>query len=206
MSDVRPDGRLGLFVAVFGLHTLLDQITKIWAVERLASGDIDVVWNMRFHLARNPGASFSLGRSFGPWFGVVAAAMLVVLFVIAMRQRSPLLVGALGLVSGGVFGNLIDRAVRGDGVLNGEVIDFIEVYDLYKSWDWPVFNIADAGIVCGVILLILLSLRGDFDYADAPTTDRSGSLSSRNVAGTGDPSSLLDRFDAEPMYGTERER
>jgi signal peptidase II len=55
---------------------------------------------------------------------------------------------AIGLVFGGALGNLIDRAFReGDGFLGGGVVDFIDL-----QW-WPVFNIADAAIVVGALLL-----------------------------------------------------
>jgi signal peptidase II len=55
---------------------------------------------------------------------------------------------AIGLVAGGALGNLIDRAFRaGDGFLGGGVVDFIDL-----QW-WPVFNLADAAIVLGALLL-----------------------------------------------------
>ena len=61
---------------------------------------------------------------------------------------------ASGLISGGALGNLLDRAFRGDdGFLHGAVIDFIDL-----QW-WPVFNVADACIVVGAILLVIASFR-----------------------------------------------
>ncbi|MFC1778665.1 signal peptidase II, partial [Pseudomonadota bacterium] len=54
---------------------------------------------------------------------------------------------ALCLIIGGAVGNLIDR------VINGYVVDFIDVY--VNDWHWPAFNVADSAITCGVILLLL---------------------------------------------------
>ncbi|MDZ7734062.1 MAG: signal peptidase II [Acidimicrobiia bacterium] len=62
---------------------------------------------------------------------------------------------ALGLVLGGALGNLADRAFRGDGLLSGRVVDFIDL-----QW-WPVFNVADMGVVVGAILLLVVSYRTD---------------------------------------------
>jgi signal peptidase II len=60
---------------------------------------------------------------------------------------------ALGMVLGGAIGNQLDRLLRAgsDGLLGGCVVDFIDV-----QW-WPIFNIADMGIVLGAILLVAVS-------------------------------------------------
>jgi signal peptidase II len=61
---------------------------------------------------------------------------------------------AAGLVLGGAIGNLVDRVFRSPGFLSGAVIDFIDL-----RW-WPVFNLADAAITCGCLLLLFSGLRG----------------------------------------------
>jgi signal peptidase II len=73
--------------------------------------------------------------------------------VLSWPGRLPALAG--GLVAGGALGNLLDRLLRsgGDGLVGGHVVDFIDL-----QW-WPVFNVADMGIVGGAILLALLSFR-----------------------------------------------
>ncbi|MGB6277721.1 MAG: signal peptidase II, partial [Rhodococcus sp. (in: high G+C Gram-positive bacteria)] len=68
--------------------------------------------------------------------------------------RSPWWALGLGLVLGGALGNLIDRFFRAPGPFQGHVVDFVSV-----GW-WPVFNVADSSIVCGAILLVVLSLFG----------------------------------------------
>ncbi len=70
------------------------------------------------------------------------------------NARSRLMAVALGLVVGGAFGNLIDRAFReGAGFLGGGVVDFVDL-----QW-WPVFNLADAAIVVGAISLFVVQWR-----------------------------------------------
>ena len=59
----------------------------------------------------------------------------------------------LGLVMGGAVGNLVDRLTRGDGLLNGRVTDWIDL------WFIPNFNVADASISIGVALLLFWALR-----------------------------------------------
>ena len=62
---------------------------------------------------------------------------------------------ALGMIVGGASGNVADRLLRGDsGFLQGSVVDFIDL-----QW-WPVFNVADIGVVCGAILLSIATFRG----------------------------------------------
>ena len=70
-------------------------------------------------------------------------------------------VWALGLVLGGIAGNLVDR------VLWGSVIDFLSFY--YRSFEWPAFNVADSAISCGVGLFVLSSLMRKQDDAEADT-------------------------------------
>ena len=72
-----------------------------------------------------------------------------------MRQSSTRLAAvAMGMIVGGALGNLGDRLFRGDaGFLHGSVVDFIDL-----QW-WPVFNVADMGVVCGAVLLAITFLR-----------------------------------------------
>lgn len=154
----RPPRRLGLVIGVGVTVLVLDQLTKHWALNRLSGGRIvDVVGSLRFNLTFNTGASFSIGSDsgIGPWVGLIA---LVVVFALAMGETSRAKWGAVaaGLIGGGAIGNLVDRAFRGDdGFMHGGVVDFIDL-----QW-WPVFNIADMGVVVGAILLVVSSLRTD---------------------------------------------
>ena len=145
----------------------LDQVTKSWALAALSDGPHDLVWTLRLRLTFNSGAAFSLGSGF-PWlFVALGLVMLAVMTVVVVRGDLPRWpAAALGLVAGGAVGNLIDRLFRDH---DGAVVDFIDL-----QW-WPVFNVADASIFLGVLLLILTwrdTDRSDTDPAPAAAAER----------------------------------
>ncbi len=155
-------------IAVFVFVIVFDQITKWWALEELGSGRvIEIFWTLQFRLVRNTGIAFSQGEGLGPIFAVLI--VVVVSFVVRwgtqMQSKSTSL--AVGLIVGGAIGNLIDRAFRSDaGFLKGGVVDFIDL-----QW-WPVFNIADAAIVVGGVMMFWLGLKsGQEKPEDSDITD-----------------------------------
>lgn len=106
-------------------------------------------------LVYNEGAAFSFLSDQGGWqrwlFSGLALVVTGVLVAWLIRLRSErLLAVSLSLVIGGAAGNLIDR------VLFGHVIDFLDLY--YGRLHWPVFNVADAAITLGVVLMLLDAL------------------------------------------------
>jgi signal peptidase II len=106
-------------------------------------------------LYRNPGAAFGLGRSYTAIYALVAVGALVAILRVSRRLHSWPWAIALGLLLGGAAGNLLDRLFRSPGVLRGSVVDWIKLPYFAES-----FNIADACITIGVVLLVLASLRG----------------------------------------------
>jgi len=176
---------------------IVDQLTKRWAVEWLAAGPctpggdecIDLVWTLRLHLHYNPGAAFSTGVGLGPAFGVFAFAMILVLFNLVRGRTDTLGPVLLGAIAGGAIGNLTDRVVRADdGFLSGSVVDFIDV-----QW-WPIFNIADAAVVVGVIAFVLYSLvapdAGKRDQLEPVDSDGGGSGGDSEAERVSEPSSV----------------
>jgi signal peptidase II len=147
---------------------VVDQLTKEWALDALADGPIDVVWTLRFNLAFNKGMAFSQGTGLGPIIGVVALCVIVALLVSVGRSSSRLYPLAVGLITGGAIGNLLDRLFRDPGWLRGAVVDFIDV-----QW-WPIFNVADICVTAGGALLLYTSLQGS-----QPKTDPADDSSSR---------------------------
>jgi signal peptidase II len=95
--------------------------------------------------------AFSQGRGLGPVIGVLALVVVVVLLASLRKGGSVLSAVAVGLVIGGAAGNVVDRLFRAGegGFLSGRVVDFIDL-----QW-WPVFNVADAAVVIGGILLLV---------------------------------------------------
>ena len=135
---------------------LLDRWTKRLVAARIAMyTHIQVIPRFfRITHTENTGAAFSLfADSPSHWKTVMlisfsVIAMIVVSILLWNQSRPFTMTGvALSLILGGAFGNLWDR------VAAGRVIDFLDVY--YKTYHWPVFNLADSAIVVGASLLVL---------------------------------------------------
>lgn len=157
MTDRRT--RLLLAAAAAFLAFAADQATKLWALRALwppygVVVEVLPVWNLR--LGFNTGVTFGMFRE-----SAAEAVWLLVLVKLAVvglllrwlwRGETRLEALALGLVVGGALGNVLDR------VRIGAVVDFLDWH--YGGWHWPTFNMADVAIVCGVALLLFVSLRG----------------------------------------------
>jgi signal peptidase II len=127
---------------------ILDQLTKSLALSRLDDGPVEVFWTLRFFLASNTGFAFGTAEGYGPWVGAIA--LVIAGMLIRMKNQIEFTGGliSLGLILGGALGNLADRIFRGAGWGQGAVVDFIDLQF------WPIFNLADAGIVVGVGSLV----------------------------------------------------
>lgn len=143
--------RIGVALAVVACVLLADQLTKWWAVRRLAAGPVHLIGRLDFELSLNTGSAFSAFQ--GHTVVIVVLALALVAVLLAMVWRAPTLARAavLGLILGGALGNLADRIFRSD---HGAVVDFIDFHF------WPTFNVADSCIVVGCILLVASLLRG----------------------------------------------
>jgi signal peptidase II len=144
---LRVAGLIGLAVVV------LDQLTKEWALDALADGPIEVVGSLQWNLGFNSGTAFSFGEGRGGLISLIGLVAVLVLLAGVLRWPGRLPKVAAGLVVGGALGNLLDRVTRGPGLLDGAVVDFIDV-----QW-WPIFNVADIAICVGAGLLAILSFR-----------------------------------------------
>ncbi|MGW2034081.1 signal peptidase II [Streptomyces sp. NPDC001356] len=148
--------RIAVLFAVAAFAYALDLVSKMLVVSRLEGhAPIQVVGDLlELHAIRNPGAAFGFGAAFTVIFTLIAAAVIVVIIRLARKLYSFPWAVALGLLLGGALGNLTDRIFRSPGVFEGEVVDFI------APKGFAVFNLADSAIVCGGILIVLLSFRG----------------------------------------------
>jgi len=139
------------FLYTVGLLVLAaDQLTKFAAATRLLVGQSRPLWGSYVSLAlqRNTGAAFGLFPAAN--IALIALAALTIVFITVWGTRiaksNNLLTAGLGMALGGAAGNLIDR------LRLGYVIDFIDLHF------WPVFNVADIGITCGAILVVIALL------------------------------------------------
>jgi signal peptidase II len=154
----RPRGRrrIAVLFTVAALAYALDLVSKMIVVAKLEHHEpIEIIGDwLRFEAIRNAGAAFGIGEAFTVIFTVIAASVIVVIARLARKLYSLPWAIALGLLLGGALGNLTDRLFRSPGVFEGAVVDFI------APKGFAVFNLADSAIVCGGILIVLLSFRG----------------------------------------------
>lgn len=152
----RGDRRIPMLLGVAAGAYLLDLISKLIVVAYLEGQDeIELIgeW-LQLEVVRNPGAAFGFGETLTVVLTAIAVVVIAVILRIARKLYSTPWAIALGLLLGGAFGNLTDRLFRSPGVFRGEVVDFI------APKHFAVFNLADSAIVCGGILIVLLSFRG----------------------------------------------
>jgi signal peptidase II len=140
----------GAALVVWGL----DRVTKEWALSALDDRTIELFSTVRLRLVFNTGSAFGLGSRFSPLIALVAVVVVLVLLRSGRGMTNRWALAGTGLVVGGALGNLFDRVTRdGAGFLGGPVVDFVDL-----QW-WPVFNVADAAICVGAVLLALTSAR-----------------------------------------------
>lgn len=162
MTDRAPlhKAAAGVIVAILAAMVLAaDQFTKYLALQNLPlEQPVKVLGDfLIFYLVKNPGAAFSLGEGV-TWIFTIAlsAVAVVIMWLAATRIRSRLWAVVLGLLLGGVLGNLTDRLLREPGFPVGHVIDFINT-----PWMMPaIYNVADIFIVTMMIAVALLVLVG----------------------------------------------
>lgn len=133
---------------------VLDLLTKRFAALNFAGDPVDVIPGLfGFTYVENPGGAFGMFQSGGVVIGVAAIIVTVVVLFALATARPTMETVALGFVIGGAFGNLIDRFARGPGIIDGPVIDWIEL------WFIPTFNLADASVTVAVTLLLIHAWR-----------------------------------------------
>ena len=150
-------GALG-WLWLSALIVVADQLTKGYIVASFELYDRVQVWPM-FGITRlhNTGAAFSFLASAGGWqrWFFVTIAVAVTVLVSVWLKRMPRaghgwLAASLALIVGGAIGNVIDRLFR------GHVVDFLSVH--WDRWFFPAFNVADAAITVGAVILLIDSL------------------------------------------------
>ena len=181
-----------LFLAVTGIAATTDLVSKEWVFRALGmpgesrpisllSGVLVLETNL------NEGALFGMGQGMGVFFATVSVAAMIGILALVSRtatRSDPWLLPALGLIVGGIIGNLSDRLGspglewhaplerRGEAVL--AVRDWIH-FTLPGVIDWPIFNLADSWLVIGAGILLLSSFTAPASTADGGRTSGPGS-------------------------------
>ena len=138
---------------------------------------------VRLTYIENPGMAFGIDVGGKPWFALFSliASAAIIWYLYRVRTERLGFRVALAMILGGAVGNLIDRVFYGVAydtapLLYGRVVDFIDVdfFDVnvwgYHISRWPVFNIADACVTLGVLLLLVYHRTAVVD--ELPPVDR----------------------------------
>ena len=140
-----------MYILLFLMILLTDQLTKLWALMELSDHVIDVANWFNLSLTYNKGVSFSFLTNDNMYmpFVLSGVALIIVLFLYLWFRKEHRFLTRLGLVfmMGGAISNVIDRLYL------GSVVDFIDWH--IGVYHWPAFNIADSFICLGVFLLIM---------------------------------------------------
>ena len=168
-QHVEPEGPLsprdhdsastGTYVRTFAVVAVvafvLDQVTKVLAVEKLQGRDsIEIVPGvLSLSFLRNPGAALSTGAGFTLVLSIIAFAVCVGVVRVAPRLRDRGWAVGLGLLLAGALGNLSDRIFREPSPLKGHVVDFID-YGVFVG------NVADIALTFAAIIIVWRAWRG----------------------------------------------
>jgi signal peptidase II len=169
----REDGpqqrrRWALFLGLAGGVVLLDQLSKLWvdasfgvASRGIPAGEPGGPTELLGGLVRiaktyNDGAIFGLLEAVAPYMALLSLLVIVGLLWFEWRhgaRSGPLVTIGLGLILGGAIGNLIDR------IRIGQVIDFVDMG--IDDFRWYAWNVADAAVFLGVVVLFAAALLGE---------------------------------------------
>ena len=137
------------------ITVLIDQISKLIILKNIffLSQGINIFWGLNIVYVENRGVSFGLLSEFNiPFYlGILSFIISGYIIYLILKTKNKLEIIGLSLILGGALGNGYDRLV------NGYVIDFIDIY--FKKYHWPAFNFADLFITLGAILFLIEILR-----------------------------------------------
>ena len=142
-----------MFFSVAALVVAADVATKQVAVNRWADEPVAIFGGLvTLTESRNPGAAFGFATNATPVLAVIATAVVLALVVLSGRFKTTAMAVMGGLLLGGAAGNLIDRIFRPPGVMQGHVVDWIDI------GAYPNFNLADSALTVASALLVAWSL------------------------------------------------
>lgn len=140
--------RFTIFAVLVVVLIALDRVTKACAESALSLGNPGIdLGPLALTLVHNRGAAFGMGEGAGLVFAGFAVAVVVAIccWLWFYKEHSLLEVIAVSLVAAGGIGNMIDR------LTTGYVVDFFR----FTFVDFPVFNVADTCVTCGVVLFLI---------------------------------------------------
>ncbi|MFZ1083285.1 MAG: signal peptidase II [Candidatus Kryptoniota bacterium] len=149
---------------------------------------------LRFTYIENPGMAFGIDFGWKSFFAIfsIVASIAIFLYLYKVRQESRIIRFSLALILGGAIGNLIDRVFYGplfDGMplFHGRVVDFIDFdffnisFSGYNFSRFPVFNLADASVTIGVVMLLIFH-RKTMEAEDRDSRENDAGLVAEKLA------------------------
>ncbi|MBI1388806.1 MAG: signal peptidase II [bacterium] len=162
---------------------IIDQAAKYWAVVTLKNQPAITIIPGVFYFAygENTGIAFGLFQNHGGWLHVITPLAFALLLYLIYKQFAEAGMDAwyrliFGLLIGGAIGNIYDR------MLNGYVVDFIDVY--INTYHWPTFNMADSALCAGQALLVIKLLFFERGPEPASQPESSGAALESDPAAT----------------------
>jgi signal peptidase II len=174
-----PGSRLGLIAAIAAAVVVVDQVTKLLAVQFLEGEDrVEILGGLvQLQFFRNFAGPNNLFGGHTVLISVFAIVAVIALVVIAFRISTTAAAIAVGLLLGGALGNLIDRIVREPSPLHGGVVDWLKLTSLSKS-----MNVADLAIDAAVVVMLAAAVlawwRGREEESRTQGEPRAGGQSS----------------------------
>jgi len=163
LSQPSPLSRIRRYRWLYALGAIVflaDQATKSWVFAQIPfntfgpPGHIEIIPGF-FNIVHvgNTGAAWSMFAGNSMPLAFLAGITLIAIFFFRRHLvlGHPTVQTCFGLLCGGILGNLVDRLVH------GHVVDFLDFR--FGSYIYPTFNIADSGIVIGVLLYLIVSFR-----------------------------------------------
>ena len=140
-----------LYLAFF--FTLIDQLLKFWLQSSLSYHEVIKVIPYLFSITyvENKGGAFSFLSNLPFFFIIFSLVVIIFLVVYGIKNNlNSLQKVAFSCLIGGALGNLLDRIIK------GSVVDYLAF--TFGKYAFPVFNLADILVVCGVFLLLIFEL------------------------------------------------
>lgn len=149
-------GGIDLVFILTAAIVILDQVTKMWAINTLKDGGVITIIPNFFRLVyvENFGAAFGILQN-RKWIFIIISIIVIIAVVLFMLKNynklNIILKISLAMLLGGAIGNFIDR------VRLGYVVDFLS-FRLFNAYEFPVFNVADIFIVVSTLFILVLVL------------------------------------------------
>ena len=218
----KPDQTIVRILNLSIFIILADQIAKLWikgisipslgiSIQGIQLGSSRPIIGdfLRLTYIENPGMAFGIdigGKLFFSIFSIIASVGILIYLYKARNENLAFRI-SLALILGGAVGNLIDRVFYGvlfneGSLFYGRVVDFIDAdfFNInflgYHLSRWPVFNVADASVTCGVLLMLFAHRKSNKEESVS-----SGTIGDTGANMIGAPAILPDA--SRPTTGTE---